>query len=208
MSDIWCIGERVKKTRNEESLSQEELGEKIGVSRQTIGKWETGSTYPDMGHLEKLCQLFKCDLAFLLGEIDTRLRVVADVAAITGLSEKAITILRSLTPPHRADFIEVLNKFISCEDGTAFQKLSELAVTLFVLANPSSFEEYASPSSEYVRKTAHDAMLWHGSGFADAYGSIKPEDVIEYQMQQVTSRLIAYARTTMYTEEVSSGGTE
>ncbi len=40
--------------RKQKGLSQEQLGEKIGVSRQTISKWELGSTTPEM---EKLIQL-------------------------------------------------------------------------------------------------------------------------------------------------------
>lgn len=90
MADIWRIGDRVKEARIAATLSQEELGERIGVKRQTIGKWETGSTYPDTENLEKLCGVFECDLAYLLGEIDTRRRVAADVSAVTGLSEPAI----------------------------------------------------------------------------------------------------------------------
>lgn len=207
MGDIWRIGDRVKEARAAASLSQEWLAGEIGVKRQTISKWESGSTYPDMENLEKLCQVFKCDLAFLLGEIDTRRRVVADAAEVTGLSEKAITILRSLAPPHRADFIELLNRFISCEGGAAFQRLSELAATLCAFSNPYSFGEYATPCSEDVQKNARDAMLWHGGSVADAYGSVKPEEVIEYQMQQVTSRLIGSART-MYSEEVPDDGAE
>jgi DNA-binding XRE family transcriptional regulator len=96
LGDIWRVGERIKEARSEDSLTQAQLAEKIDVKRQTIGKWEMGESNPEMKHLEKLCQVFECDLAYLLGEIDMRRRVSADIAAITGLSEKAIEYLSDM----------------------------------------------------------------------------------------------------------------
>ncbi len=44
------------------NMTQEELAEKIGVSRQTISKWELNIVYPDMDKLVELCKLFSCTL--------------------------------------------------------------------------------------------------------------------------------------------------
>ncbi len=96
LDNIWCIGDRVKEARAAADLSQDELGEKIGVKRQTIGKWESGDTYPDTENLEKLCIAFDCDLAYLLGEIKQRRRITADVSEVTGLSEDAVEYLSKL----------------------------------------------------------------------------------------------------------------
>ncbi len=38
----------LKKIRKENNLSQEELAEKLNVSRQSVSKWEQGITYPEM----------------------------------------------------------------------------------------------------------------------------------------------------------------
>ena len=43
------IGENIQRFRKEAHLSQEELAEKIGVARQTVAKWENGTTVPDIG---------------------------------------------------------------------------------------------------------------------------------------------------------------
>jgi transcriptional regulator with XRE-family HTH domain len=48
-------------------LSQEELGYKIGVSRQTVSKWESGDTTPEMEKLIKMSRLFDVSLDELLG---------------------------------------------------------------------------------------------------------------------------------------------
>lgn len=43
-------------------MTQEELAEKMQVSRQTISKWELETAYPEMGKVMELCQLFSCTM--------------------------------------------------------------------------------------------------------------------------------------------------
>lgn len=50
----------LRKMGNE--MTQEELAEKLGVSRQTISKWELDTAYPEMNKLLELCDLFSCSL--------------------------------------------------------------------------------------------------------------------------------------------------
>lgn len=52
------LGKQIKKYRNELSLSQDELAEKIFVSRQTISNWENNKTYPDIHSLVLLSEVF------------------------------------------------------------------------------------------------------------------------------------------------------
>ena len=52
------IGERILKLRKEKGLSQEEVANIIGVSRQTISKWETGESNPDFDKIVPLCDLY------------------------------------------------------------------------------------------------------------------------------------------------------
>lgn len=48
----------LQRLRKQKGLSQEELGEKLGVSRQTISKWENGTAYPDMLNLITISDYF------------------------------------------------------------------------------------------------------------------------------------------------------
>lgn len=43
-------------------MTQEELAEKLGVSRQTVSKWELDMVYPEMNKLVELCNLFSCSM--------------------------------------------------------------------------------------------------------------------------------------------------
>lgn len=63
------FAENLQSIRKEKQLSQEELAEKIGVSRQAISKWEQGSGYPEMEKLLMLSQELNVSLDYLmLGE--------------------------------------------------------------------------------------------------------------------------------------------
>ena len=52
------LGERLFQYRNNINMSQEKLAEKIGVTRQTISKWETDQSTPDFDKIEPLCEVF------------------------------------------------------------------------------------------------------------------------------------------------------
>ena len=56
------IGNKIMSLRKKSGLSQEELAEKIGVTRQTISKWELGETYPDLKQAKELSNVFKVSL--------------------------------------------------------------------------------------------------------------------------------------------------
>ena len=63
---------QIKKHRDELGLSQEELAEKIFVTRQSVSNWENGKTYPDLQSLLRLSDLFGLSLDELIkGDIET-----------------------------------------------------------------------------------------------------------------------------------------
>ncbi|MBO0488519.1 helix-turn-helix domain-containing protein [Vagococcus fluvialis] len=63
-----AISEMLKEKRQENQLTQEQLSEKIFVSRKTISNWETGKTTPDIDSLIRLANLFDLSLDNLLLE--------------------------------------------------------------------------------------------------------------------------------------------
>lgn len=63
-----AVGEKLQYYRKREKLSQEELGQKLLVSRQTISLWETGQTLPTIDNLIKLKDIFNVSIDELLGE--------------------------------------------------------------------------------------------------------------------------------------------
>ncbi len=56
-----------KRLRNSCDLTQAEIAEKLGISRSTIGMYETGAREPDFDTLEKIADFFNVDIDYLLG---------------------------------------------------------------------------------------------------------------------------------------------
>lgn len=60
------ISENIVRLRKKYNFSQEEIAEKIGVTRQTIAKWENGESVPDVIHSNALAELFDITLDTLV----------------------------------------------------------------------------------------------------------------------------------------------
>lgn len=60
------LGERLLELRKSKHLSQEEVADKLNVSRQTISKWETDSSTPDFDKIIPICELFEISTDELL----------------------------------------------------------------------------------------------------------------------------------------------
>lgn len=71
------LGKQIKKHRVTAQLSQEELAERIYVSRQTISNWENDKSYPDVNSLVLLSETFQVSLDNLIkGDIDIMKEVI------------------------------------------------------------------------------------------------------------------------------------
>lgn len=62
------LSDNLKRIRKEHNLSQEDLAEKLGVSRQSVSKWESGSAYPEMDKMLQLCKMFDLNIDELLNK--------------------------------------------------------------------------------------------------------------------------------------------
>ena len=62
------LGEKLAKARKENNITQEQLADKLGVSRQSISKWESDVAYPETDKLIRMSELFNCSLDYLLKE--------------------------------------------------------------------------------------------------------------------------------------------
>ena len=74
------FGENLQFLRKRRGMTQEDLAEKMEVSRQSVSKWESNSAYPEMDAILRLCDLFSCDMDTLLRGDESR-RFGEDAAA-------------------------------------------------------------------------------------------------------------------------------
>ena len=66
------FSQNLQKLRSEKNLSQEQLADKIGVSRQTISAWESGKASPELDKITTISKLFSVSIDELVGEIKTK----------------------------------------------------------------------------------------------------------------------------------------
>lgn len=66
------LGDKIIELRKKEKLTQEQLSEKLNVSRQTLSNWEKGATNPDIAQAKNVASFFKISLDDLL---DNKLEV-------------------------------------------------------------------------------------------------------------------------------------
>lgn len=62
------FGDNLRNLRKSKKISQERLAEKVGVSRQSVSKWERGEAYPEMNNILSLCEIFHCKINDLVHE--------------------------------------------------------------------------------------------------------------------------------------------
>ena len=74
------FSEKLQLFRKNRGLTQEELAEKLSVSRQAVAKWESGQAYPDVYNLVQISDLMSVSVDYLVRDQDCAVRVGADGA--------------------------------------------------------------------------------------------------------------------------------
>lgn len=76
------LGETIFRLRTEKSLSQGNLAEMLGVSRQSISKWENNSAVPDLDKIIKLSEIFEVSLDELVKGEEAPRRIIAEAETV------------------------------------------------------------------------------------------------------------------------------
>ena len=83
------LADKIIELRKKNGWSQEELAEKMAVSRQSISKWEGAQSVPDMGRIVRLSELFGVSTDYLLKdemETEERTEAIAETTAYKTVS--------------------------------------------------------------------------------------------------------------------------
>ena len=68
--EFMNLSENLQNLRKAKGMSQEELAEKLDVSRQAVSKWETGETSPETEKIIMICDVFDCTMDDLIKSYD------------------------------------------------------------------------------------------------------------------------------------------
>lgn len=84
------IGEKLKQARLNKKMTQEEVADKLYVSRQSISNWENNKTYPDIGNVLALSDLYGISLDELLKGSDNFMKHLEESTDIVRSNKKLI----------------------------------------------------------------------------------------------------------------------
>ena len=109
----------LQKLRKIENMSQEALAEKLDVTRQSVSKWESGATYPEMDKLIAICKIFNIDMDTLVnGDVD-----------IDSPDKEATINTKDILDK----FNTLMKKIVCLFESMSFKEIIEFLVTVFLL---------------------------------------------------------------------------
>ena len=117
------FSENLKKVRKDNNLSQEQLADELGVSRQAISKWESSTAYPEMDKIIALCDKFDLNIDDLLHK---------DIKEIKGEEESKKKLNKSID-----DFLkfitDIINLFSNMNFKSKIKCLIEQSIIILIL---------------------------------------------------------------------------
>ena len=118
------FGDKLIELRKKKGYSQEELAEKLGVSRQSVSKWESNNTYPETDKIVQIANIFECSMDDLINDQITDIE-----STLRKNKNAAMNIWDSLL-----DFItKTVHMFSKMTFGSGLKCLIELAILTVLL---------------------------------------------------------------------------
>ena len=90
------LGDKILQLRKKNGLSQEQLGEKVDVTRQTISNWELGETAPNPEQLKKMSKAFNVSIDEILDNDskDFLMNKISNTEKLAGIIIKILKVIR------------------------------------------------------------------------------------------------------------------
>lgn len=134
------FGKRVREFRTRKNYSQKEIALRIGVSEQTVSKWENGECLPDVYHLKLLAQILHIAVDTLLDTQMQNSEKIVETINVCGarfdIVEKPETILAGKIIyakdfPDINSFYSAMDDLVADKDKTYFRTLKESVLPIY-----------------------------------------------------------------------------
>ena len=132
----------VKSIREKHGFTQQAFADALHVSLSIVKKWESKKdpkTYPKTENLLAMCELFKCDLDYLVGRIEEKTHDLKIACELTGLTEAAIEKIRN--PELNHPFAKTLSCMIESERFENFITTYKIFLTLLNKIKSSDLDD-------------------------------------------------------------------
>lgn len=175
------IGARIKTLRLERSMTQEQLGQKLGLSAQAISKWENGTNMPDIQLLPELSVIFgvSIDQLFAMTDECRMDRIENMIYDVRFLSEQEFR--------QNQRFLE------DCRNKEATASRATLLLAMLYNKRAKEYHELAAPLAREAleqipgKKDAHNAIFDAENGAYQDWNCINHRELIEFY-KQVTEK--------------------
>ena len=189
------FGDNLRQTRKSKKMSQEQLAEKMNVTRQSVSKWENGESYPEMNNILELCKIFNCKLNDL---------VLADMPDISSLDEEIVMNVVKFNEKKQNE-VKTLSNVISLigKIGAIVLKVAipfiVLAMILvpYIVSNIEVKENEISFKSESIKIVDENKIEMHGVIVGEYDGDLLDNEVIEMLKNNSNIKIISYFETAM-----------
>ena len=189
------FGDNLRQIRKSKKMSQEQLAEKVNVTRQSVSKWENGESYPEMNNILELCKIFNCKLNDL---------VHTDMTDISSLDKEIVMNVVKFNKKKQKE-VKTLSNVISLigKIGAIVLKVAipfivlAMILVLYIVSNIEVKENEISFKSESIKIVDENKIEMHGVIVGEYDGDLLDNEVIEMLKNNSNIKIISYFETAM-----------
>ena len=189
------FGDNLKAIRKHHKMSQEQLAEKVNVSRQSVSKWENGEAYPEMHNILQLCKIFNCKINDL---------VHTEMSDFSSLDEEIVMKVVKFNEEKQKQ-VKPLSNVISLigKIGGIVLKVAIAFIILAMMLVPYVVNNLEVGSNEITFKTDNikiidqDKLEIHDIIIADIDADISQSEFIEIFNTHSNAEIIGYAEAAL-----------
>ena len=171
------FGDNLKLIRKSKKMSQEELAEKVNVSRQSVSKWETGEAYPEMNNILELCKIFNCKINDLVHEDMSDISSLDEeiVMKVAKLNEKKQKQVKALS--HTISLIGMIGSIV-LKVAIAFVAASMILMP-YIAANIKVTEDKVTITNENIKVIDNKTITLYGIATIGVDEEVSEEQLLE-----------------------------
>jgi len=187
---LMKFGDNLKKIRKSKKMSQEQLAEKVNVTRQSVSKWENGESYPEMNNILELCKIFNCKLNDLVHN---------DISDIASLDEEIIMKAVKFNEKKQKE-MKSLSNIIALigKIGSIVLKVSIPFIILLMLLIPYVVNSVEVENNEIIFKTDNikisdnNKLEIHDIKIGEFNNDISANEIVEIFLNNSKYKIIGY----------------
>ena len=189
------FGDNLRKIRKSKKMSQEQLAEKMNVTRQSVSKWENGESYPEMNNIFELCKVFNCKLNEL---------VYPDMSDISSLDEEIVMNVVKFNEKKQKE-VKTLSNIIAMigKIGSIILKVAipfiiiAMLIVPYIISNLEIKENEITFKSESIKIVDENKIEVHGVIIGEYDGDLEDNEVIKVFTNNSKVKIISYFESAM-----------